>query len=635
MIAVQRRSGLYRQDEVALTASRRPAPLSIFQVRTRNVWATAEAKQGYRRTVKQISRQLGVFSAVALLSAAAISARTADAQRSRVSAGFFSGGVVSGTVVDTEGVPQMGALVQLLLPDTSLAASALTDAHGRYHLSDLRPGSYRVRVSAALFLPDVRHKLLVAGGSRSVVNLTLSSVLATSQWLPATRRTSADAEDDWMWTLRSSTMRPVLRLVDRDANAVLGVSSSASEVRELRTQGRLAMHQNDGGFARGGAHQVLSLERRSDDKSSSFLRADFSGPRTPFPVAPSADLAAGWERRFPVGTISRSTIAYSSHPEILGSHASNGLQTVVLRNGERMELGDALRVDVGSVFREVNLSGNVAALEPFLKIAVRPSDGVVIAYSFTASRGTESLDDLDRVQPAMPVATMRGSQLRLERARHESLSLAHRTVNHGSVEVAVYRDSIHNPVVAGTGALPVSDAALASTLVDPTTQSFLVGVRDFDASGVRMLLHQPINGAVSLQAAFSTGRALVSGAGARRTLADIVNAVDDQSSMTATLALDAHSVRSGTRLRAGYRWQPADTVSAVDEFSSSDETAYLHCKLRQSLRAIRVLPEGLEAVVDVQNLLAQGYRPFVSQDGHTLYLAQAPRVLQAGVSLTF
>ncbi len=537
--------------------------------------------------------------------------------------------------MDSEGVPQMGALVQLLMPDASLAASALTDAHGRYQLGDLHPGSYRVRVSAALFLPAVRQKLLISNGSRTVLNLTLSTVLATSQWLPAIRRTAADPEDDWMWTLRSSTMRPLLRLAEDDQTTAISISTSAVEARDLRTQGRLAMHQNNGEFARGGVHQVLSLERRNGNQGTSFLRTDFSGSRSPFPVAPSSDLSAGWERHLPIGAESRSTLTYSSHPEVQGFHSATGLQTAVLRNAERMELGDSVRVDAGSVLREVNLAGNTMALEPFLRVAVRPSDGAVIAYTLTNSRGTESLEDLDRVQPAMPVATTHDGHLHLEHGRHQALSLAHRTVRNGSVQVTVYRDAMHNPTVSGSGILATIDAQSVASLVDPTTASFLVGVHDFDASGARVLWQQPISDAVSVTTVFANGRALVSSTGPARTLADEVEHLEAQNSTTATVALDGRSARTGTRLHAGYRWQPANTLTAVDGFHSADESAYLNFKLRQSLHTAHLLPEGLEAIVDVQNLLAEGYRPFISQDGHTLFLAQAPRVLQAGLAFTF
>ena len=59
------------------------------------------------------------------------------------------------------------------------------------------------------------------------------------------------------------------------------------------------------------------------------------------------------------------------------------------------------------------------------------------------------------------------------------------------------------------------------------------------------------------------------------------------------------------------------------------------CYLRQALRLGNLLPAGLDATIDVTNLLAQGYRPFLSTDGKTLFLAEAPRTLQAGLAFTF
>ncbi len=44
---------------------------------------------------------------------------------------------------------------------------------------------------------------------------------------------------------------------------------------------------------------------------------------------------------------------------------------------------------------------------------------------------------------------------------------------------------------------------------------------------------------------------------------------------------------------------------------------------------------ALDATIDVTNLLAQGYRPYLSADGQTVYFAQAPRAIQAGLSFTF
>jgi hypothetical protein len=76
-------------------------------------------------------------------------------------------------------------------------------------------------------------------------------------------------------------------------------------------------------------------------------------------------------------------------------------------------------------------------------------------------------------------------------------------------------------------------------------------------------------------------------------------------------------------------------VTAVNPYGAFSDQAFLSCYMRQSIKLGTLLPEGLEATVDVTNLLAQGYHPFLSADGRTLFLAQSPRTLQAGLAFTF
>jgi hypothetical protein len=88
-------------------------------------------------------------------------------------------------------------------------------------------------------------------------------------------------------------------------------------------------------------------------------------------------------------------------------------------------------------------------------------------------------------------------------------------------------------------------------------------------------------------------------------------------------------------LRAAYRLEPEELVTAVDPYSDSGNRGYLSFYVRQAVRWGNRLPPGIDATIDVTNLLAQGYRPFLSADGRTLYLAQSPKTLQAGLSFTF
>ena len=63
--------------------------------------------------------------------------------------------------------------------------------------------------------------------------------------------------------------------------------------------------------------------------------------------------------------------------------------------------------------------------------------------------------------------------------------------------------------------------------------------------------------------------------------------------------------------------------------------AYLNVFLRQPLPGFSFLPLHMEAMVDLRNLLAQGYVPVMGQDGRTVYLVQSARAVRGGVAFIF
>lgn len=92
---------------------------------------------------------------------------------------------------------------------------------------------------------------------------------------------------------------------------------------------------------------------------------------------------------------------------------------------------------------------------------------------------------------------------------------------------------------------------------------------------------------------------------------------------------------AGTQWQATYRWQPPGTVTAIDPFDANRNNPYLSFYLRQPIHCRGILPNGMEALIDVSNLLAEGYRPFVTSDGSVLYFAQASRAVEGGLSFSF
>ena len=100
-----------------------------------------------------------------------------------------------------------------------------------------------------------------------------------------------------------------------------------------------------------------------------------------------------------------------------------------------------------------------------------------------------------------------------------------------------------------------------------------------------------------------------------------------------SLALSGTVEGTGTRWRASYRWQPADTLTSIAPYSLAAVEPYLALHLRQPI----CTHEGgvnVEALLNVNNLLAEGYRPYVLNSGLVVF-AQDQRSVGAGVAFTF
>jgi len=119
------------------------------------------------------------------------------------------------------------------------------------------------------------------------------------------------------------------------------------------------------------------------------------------------------------------------------------------------------------------------------------------------------------------------------------------------------------------------------------------------------------------------------------TLAEAVAQLHAQTAQAVTVMLHGKIVHSGTTVRAEYRWQPEESLTPVNAYNTDPNEAYLSLYLRQRLACGRILPNGLDAVVEATNLLEQGYQPVLGADGHTIFLAQMPRAIQAGLAFNF
>jgi hypothetical protein len=543
-----------------------------------------------------------------------------------------SAATVSGVVRDTEGVAQMGAMVEAISAGPGSAGTAFTDMSGRYRIANLEAGQYRLRATAALFVPATRGNLRLSAGMRATVNLTLGMLSDPVAWLPAQRRKADEAGDDWTWTLRSAANRPILRMMG-DGSLVL-VSSGAREARRgAPMEARAAMMSGDGGFGGGGAHAVVALDQAGNDGSDMMMRADVAAADG---RAPATEIDAGYERRGTMGGGSRLVVSYASHPEMMSAGGAGGetmgMQTMRMASAEKMQLGDSVDVEAGGTVYAIRTAGTALTAQPFLNVTVHPGEVWAVRYRLATSRDVQDFDGLDSIAAELPVAVACGARLCTESGTHQEIALSRRAGG-GLLQAAVYHDAIARTSIAGTGATGAAELAgsngASGVVVDTATGSFRMLGAGTTANGVSLTLSEPLTVGLWAALEFVSGEALETGsepgpAGLQATSAE-----------AATVALKGRVLRTGTKLRAAYRWQPRRLATAVGPYDAFSEQAYLSFALRQAVRWGDRLPPGLEATIDVSNLLAEGYEPYLSADGRTLFLAQTPRTIQGGLSFTF
>jgi hypothetical protein len=588
----------------------------------RNLRTAIDAQDGF--TVLRPQVKIAFFSLMLLTASAGVA--------------LGQNAAISGVVRDAQGVAQLGALVQVIATDSAMVGTAFTDLHGRYFIPRLLPGRYEVRASAALFVPAMRGNLQLHSGAQAIVNLTLNTLFESSAWLPAERRKADEPGDDWKWTLRSAANRPILRMTE-DGD-VMAVSSSSAESLKHIERVRAEVTAGDGGFGSNGVHNVFSLDKVLDDGAGLTLRADVgTQPGTPS-AGQSTEIVTGYGMRFGPGGAARTVLSYQSHPEMLGPTGFSGLEVMRVASAQQMQLGDMVDVEVGGTVYMVKTSSYASGSRPFLKVMAHPTSTWTAGYRMATSQDLQSFGGLDSMKQDLPVAAVYQGRVQTEGGLHQEFIVGRKT-GRGIIQVAYYRDSLNRVAVSGGGALSAADVAqtgqagASGIIADSTTGNFRFLSSGYKTQGVNVTITEPLTSSLWVAMEYGTGAGLTAKDGAIVTLSDTATVLAPLAAQTGTVALRGRVIRSGTTVRAAYRWQPTKLVTAVAPYAPFSDQAYFSCYLRQALRLGNLLPPGLEATVDVTNLLAQGYRPFLSADGQTLFLAQAPRAIQAGLAFTF
>ena len=534
---------------------------------------------------------------------------------------------ISGVVRSANGVPQMGAVVDVL-GSAIETLRVFTDEKGSFVARGLTPGVYTLKVSAPSFLPTLREKIAVKAGATVLLNLTLSTIFDAIQFAP---RNGSSEDGDWDWVLRSTANRPVLRILPDGSPVVL---AKASEGRDLKgTLSFLAGAPSDGFGAVSDMNTGFIVEKSIF--SNGTLR--FNGDVGYNPGSPNAVMRTAFKRQMSNGSTPEMalTLRRLSSPDI--GPRNSQLQALALSMADDISIGDVLELKFGNELQTIQFMGKVTAFRPFGSVAAHLSPDTVIEYRYSTSRpnhrsekGFDSAPaDLSETDPRMSMANFSPA---LEKAHHQEIALSHRE-GKTSMQAAVYRDRLTDPALTGVGEFSYINGEV---LPDIYSGTFTYQGRNLETQGVRLVLEQKLSSDISATLNYSYGGVLDLAANSAR-----LDSVRDQSVVRNRQAVAAKlsgtAPHAGTRWIASYGWTSGRALTPVDMFNASAGQAdpFLDLFLRQPLPCTGSLPGHMDVVLEVRNLLAQGYVPVFGQDGHTVYLVQSARAVRGGLEFNF
>ena len=535
-------------------------------------------------------------------------------------------GNISGYVRNASGVPQMGAVVEIV-GTAARSFTVFTDGAGFYSAKDLLPGFYSIKFSAPSFLPASVEKVGLHSGTTVHVNATLNTLLNAMQVGPL-RRAATD-DDDWKWTLRSVSNRPVLRILDDPA-------ASAEQQKDHDLKGSLSFLAGSAASGYGSGSDMstgFSVER----SIFSVDRVGLSGKVGYGDGLPAAVLRALYSHRLPDGSGPSMSVTMRRFAPSDPNLHNAALQAVAFNAGDDVTVGDVVELKFGSELQTIQFLGRVTAFRPYGSADYHLSPDTVLEYDYATSlpntRDEKGFDTAPAdLSEADPRVSMTNFATRLERAHHQELSVSHR-IGNTNLQLAAFTDRVDNTALTGAGEVSAAGGFL---LPDVYSGTFSYAGDTLNAHGMRLVLEHKFSSDLTATLDYACGGAL------DLTKPDV--AIQNAGQWITTQRRHALAAKFGgtlphshTRWIASYRWINGPALTPVDMFNASpgQSDPFFNLFIRQPMPTLGFLPAHLEAIVDLRNLLAQGYVPVVGQDGQTVYLVQAARSVRGGVSINF
>jgi len=536
----------------------------------------------------------------------------------------LSPGTISGYVRNAAGTPQMGAMVEIL-GSAAHSLHVFTNETGFYSVAGLLPGVYNLKVSAPAFLPALRERIGLHGGGTTIVNVTLSTLFEAIQIAPG--RGSAD-DDEWKWVLRSVSNRPILRVLD-DHSPIL--TEATQRDRELKgTLSFLAGSQSDG-FGSASDMTGFSMEKAVFSADTIGLRGNVGYGTS----SPSAILRASFQHKMDNGSSPLFAVTMRNLPA--PDNTLHSFQALALTTADSFSFGDVLELKFGSELQTIQFMGRVTTFRPFGTADFHLSPNTVIEYRYATAEPDDRTDRGFDSAPAdlnesSPRVSMEGYSPTVEHAHHHEVSISHRE-GKTNLQLAAYYDRLSDPALTGVGEFGTDNG---NVLPDLYSGTFTYQGNNFHARGLRAVLQRKLLPDVTGTLDYEFGGVLDL-AGPNVALENLSDSTLVHNRQSVAGKLTGLVPKSKTRWMASYRWINGEGLTPVDMFNASagQSDPYLNLFIRQPIPGTGFFPGHVEAIVDLRNLLAEGYVPLLGQDKHTVYLVQSARSVRGGVAFTF
>ncbi|MFY9912060.1 MAG: carboxypeptidase-like regulatory domain-containing protein [Candidatus Sulfotelmatobacter sp.] len=532
--------------------------------------------------------------------------------------------VISGYVRDAAGTPQMGAVVQIA-GAASRNLTVFTNGTGFFSATGLLPGIYSVKISAPSFLPAMLEKVGLRPGDDIHLRVTLNTLLNAVNIEP---RVKAVDDDDWKWTLRSAVNRPVLRVFDDPASDV------EQQNHELKASLSFLAGSAADGYGSGSDMSTgFSIER------SIFAtdRIGLSGNVAYGDGLPTAFLRASYAHRLMDGTgpsMALTVRRFAPSDPYLGNST---LQSVALNAADDVTVDDVVELKFGSQFDTIQFLGRVNAFRPYGSLNFHLSPNTILAYDYTTSLPNEQIEnnldnDSSDLRESDPRLSVENFATKVESAHHQELNVSQR-IGKSNIQVAVFSDHVDNTALLGAGEVTAAGGYL---LPDVYSGTFSYLGDRLDTRGFRLVLQRKFCSDLSATLDYAYGGAL----DLTKPDVELQQArqwMNTERRHAIAAKLSGNVPGTHTRVIASYRWLNGPALTPVDMFNASpgETDPFFSLVIRQPIPTLGFLPAHMEALIDLRNLLAEGYVPVMGRDGQTVYLVQAARAVRGGVAISF